>query len=249
MKKIVIFATMAVLSMGTLFAQNSFKGVITYEVTSTGETPYQVPDQIKTATLKVFDNKVTTTSTLLLGSPMTTQLLVDGRTTHSCLDFTMLLMVLQQNDAEIDYTGSPKILKSSTITQSEIDSLTIPVTEGFYIEYVDGETKEVAGYTAKKAVVHVFDEDGNDNQTVVWYCDEIGPEVNPMFNYVRGVALQSTIKLGEGRELTMTATEVKKGKVAKVDMLLPSGFEEISDEDFKTLIEQIQEEMEYLSEE
>ena len=161
----------------------------------------------------------------------------------------MILMYLQQNDVEISYTGAGKLLTSSTITQNELDSLTIPVTEGFYIEYVDGETKSIAGYTAKKAVVHVFGEDGDDHQTIVWYTDEIGPEVNPMFTYVRGMALQTSMDLGEGREITLTATEVKKGKVSKAEMLLPSGFEEISSEDFQKLWGEISEELKYLSEE
>lgn len=249
MKKIFLFAAVALFSMGGLFAQKDFKGIVTYEVTSTGETPYQVPDQIKTAQIMLYEGKATTTSALLLGSPMVSQILVDGRTMYSCLDLSMLMMYLQQNDVELDYTGSNKLLTSSTMTQSEIDSLTIPVTEGFYIEYVDGETKDIAGYKAKKAVVHAFGEEGDENKTVVWYTDEIGPEVNPMFSFVRGMALQTSMNLGEGRELTLTATDVKKGKVSKADLLLPSGFEEISDEDFKTLWAQISEELQYLSEE
>ena len=249
MKKIFLFAAVALFSMGSMIAQNTFKGVVNYEVTSTGKVPYQLPDQVKTATITVMDDKATTTSPILLGSPMVSQILVEGRTSYSCLDLSMILMYLQQNDVEISYTGAGKLLTSSTITQNELDSLTIPVTEGFYIEYVDGETKSIAGYTAKKAVVHVFGEDGDDHQTIVWYTDEIGPEVNPMFTYVRGMALQTSMDLGEGREITLTATEVKKGKVSKAEMLLPSGFEEISSEDFQKLWGEISEELKYLSEE
>jgi hypothetical protein len=61
--------------------------------------------------------------------------------------------------------------------------------------------------------------------------------------------MEYSINLGDGRQLTLTATEVKKGKVKEVDMLLPSGYENISTEDFTRLFEQIQEELKYLQEE
>jgi hypothetical protein len=55
--------------------------------------------------------------------------------------------------------------------------------------------------------------------------------------------------LGEGRQITLTATEIKSGKVKEVDMLLPSGYEELSQEQFSALFKQINEELEYLNEE
>ncbi|MCR4817246.1 MAG: hypothetical protein K5842_08740, partial [Bacteroidales bacterium] len=70
-----------------------------------------------------------------------------------------------------------------------------------------------------------------------------------IFNGVKGVALEYSINLGEGRQLTLTASEIKKGKVKEVDMLLPSGYESISKEAFTKLFEQISEELKYLQEE
>lgn len=249
MKKILVFAAVAVMSMGALMAQNTFKGVITYSVTSTGETAYTVPDQFATAELKVFDNKVLTSSMIFAGSPLVNSVLIDGHTQFTCWDLSMIFMYLSQNDVDLDYKGSSKILSKHEYTQKDIDSLTIPCTEGFYIEYVAGETKTIAGTTAKKAVIHVFNEDGDEHTTVIWYSDEMGPDVNFLFNGVKGVALEYSMDLGEGKQLTLTASEIKKGKVKEVDMLLPSGYEVISDNDFKALWEQIKEEMEYLQEE
>ena len=56
MKKILVFAAMAVFSMGAMFAQNNFRGTITYSVTSTGSVAYQVPAEISTAEIKVYDD-------------------------------------------------------------------------------------------------------------------------------------------------------------------------------------------------
>jgi len=248
MKKIFAFAAFALLAVGTMMAQNTFKGSIVYTATSTGETSFQVPEQIATAEIKVYDNKVFTTSPLFLGNQFTNSVLVDGRKQFVCMDLSMLMMYFSQMDVELDYQGSSKILVTNELKQSDIDSLTIPVTEGYYIEYVD-EAKTIAGVEAKKAVIHAFDEDGEDHPTVMWYNAEMGPEVNAIFNGVKGVALEYSMNLGEGRQITLTASEIKKGKVKEVDMLLPSGYESISEKDFTELFKQIQEELQYLNEE
>ena len=249
MKKILVIAAFAVLSMGSLLAQNTFKGSIIYSVTSTGETAFTVPEQMATAELKVYDDKVLTSSVVFTNTPMINSILIDGHKQFACWDLSMIFMYLSQNDVELDYKGSSKILAKSELTQNNIDSLTIPCTEGYYIEYVDGETKTIAGITAKKAVLHIFDDEGADHPVVVWYSDEMGPDVNMLFNGVKGIGLEYSTDLGEGRQLTLTATEVKKGKVKEVDMLLPSGYDTISDEEFKGLFKQIDEEMKYLQEE
>lgn len=249
MKKILTIAAFAVLSMGCLMAQNTFRGTITYSVTSTGETAFQVPEQMATAEIKVYDDKVLTSSMVFTNSPMINSVLVDGHKQFMCWDLSMIFMYLSQNDVELDYKGSSKILAKTEMSQQDIDSLTIPCTEGMYIEYVDGETKTIAGVTAKKAIIHVFGEEGDDHPVVIWYSDEMGPDVNLLFNGIKGIGLEYSTDLGEGRQLTLTATEVKKGKVKEVDMLLPSGYETISDDDFKALFTQIQEEMQYLQEE
>lgn len=246
MKKIILFAAMAVLSLGVMHAQNNFRGTIIYSVTSTGETAFQVPAEMSTAEVKVFDDKVLTSSVLFTNNQMVKSVLVDGMKQYSCMDLSMIFMMLSQYDVELDYKGSSKILIKHEFKQSDVDSLTIPVTEGYYFEYVSGETKNIAGYTAKKAVMHIFGEDGTDNPMTFWYTDEIGPAVNFLFNGLKGVALEYSMNLGEGRQVTLTATEIKKGKVSKVDMLLPEGYEEISNEALEALFKQISEEMEYL---
>ena len=249
MKKIIVIAAIAVLSVGSVFAQNSFKGTIVYTATSTGEENFQIPAEYATAEVKVFDDKVLTSSVLFTNSPMTNSVLIDGLKQYMCMDLSMIFMYLEQNDVELDYKGSSKILVSHEYTKNDVDSLTIPVTEGFYIEYVAGETKSVAGVTAKKAIIHAFGDDGEDHPTVIWYDDTMGPAVNFLFNGIRGVALEYAINLGEGRQITLTASEIKKGKVKEVDMLLPSGYETISQEEMNSLFKQISEEMQYLQDE
>lgn len=249
MKKIIFFAAMAVFSLSVMHAQNNFRGTVTYSVTSTGETAFQVPAEMSTAEVKVFDDKVLTSSVIFTNNQMVKSVLVDGLKQYSCMDLSMIFMMLSQYDVELDYKGSSKILISHEYTQKDVDSLTIPVTEGFYFEYVPGETKSIAGINAKKAIMHIFGDDGTDNPMIFWYTDELGPAINFLFNGLKGMALEYSINVGEGRQVTLTATEVKKGKVSKVDMLLPDGYDEISNEELEALFKQISEEMEYLRDE
>lgn len=255
MKKILAIAAFAVLSMGSLMAQNNFQGVITYKATSTGETAVNLKEESSTAELKVYNDKVLTSNPFFTSNPFIYSMLgfnsalIDGHKMYTCFSVGELLSALAMRDQEVDYDGPTKILTENEITQQEIDSLTIPCTEGYYIEYVNGETQKIADMTAKKAIIHIFDEDGEDHPNEVWYCDEMGPDVNVLFFGIKGVALVFSVNLGEGRQLTFTASEIKRGKVKMNDMLLPSGFETISKENFNNLTEDIFEAIKYLQEE
>lgn len=249
MKRILTLVALFVLAVGGLCAQNSFKGIVKYTVESTGTTAFQVPEDYTAAEVKVMGNKVLTTSPILLGSPMVNSIMQNDRKLTTCLDYSMLFRYIRAQDVPFDYNGSDKLLNRTEITQLMIDSLTIPCTEGYYIEYVAGETQKIAGWAAKKAIIHSFDKDGEDHPTTVWYTDEMGPEANFLFNGIKGVALQFSQNLGEGKAITITANEVVKGKVKDIDFLLPDGYVELSEEEEKALGEELETAMELLNEE
>lgn len=238
MKRIVTIAALAVLVLsGTaLNAQNKFKGIVKYSITSTGSVAVEIPAERSTSELKVYEDKV-----------MQGTSLQEGRTTFQFIDLSQLLGYLGSQGVELtSYTGDGKIFLRHAYTQLEIDSLTIPCTEGFYIEYIADQTKSVAGYNAKLARIHIFGENGEDSPVDMWYTDEIGPEVNFLANGVKGVPLEYTQELGNGKAITMTATEVVKGKVKDVDFLMPAGYKEMTVEDWQAFQEELEEEMEFL---
>lgn len=238
MKRIVTIAALAVLVLsGTaLNAQNKFKGIVKYSITSTGSVAVEIPAERSTSELKVYEDKV-----------MQGTSLQEGRTTFQFIDLSQLLGYLGSQGVELtSYTGDGKIFLRHAYTQLEIDSLTIPCTEGFYIEYIADQTKSVAGYNAKLARIHIFGENGEDSPVDMWYTDEIGPEVNFLANGVKGVPLEYTQELGDGKAITMTATEVVKGKVKDVDFLMPAGYKEMTVEDWQAFQEELEEEMEFL---
>ena len=250
MKKFFAFAAVAVMMMSamTLNAQNKFKGIVKYSITSVGSNPVEIPEQYATPQLKVMNDQIVAEDVALLGfSPFTKKHIQKGRTESYFFDFSPVMMYLAQADVTLSsYSGDGKILMKEERTQSEIDSLTIPCTEGFYIEYVAGETKKIAGMTAKLARIHVFDEEGTDHPTSIWYSDEMGPDVNFIQNGIKGVALEYEVRLGEGSVLRFAATEIIKGKVKDTDFLNLSGYELMDSKKFAEFTTEFSEELRFL---
>ena len=247
MKKILTVAAALLLTVGTLTAQNSFKGIVKYKVESTGKVAVDLPEEVRTAEIKVSGDDMFTKSPIFC-SGMTEAILVQNLTSTSCQNLGMLLNYLRGQDFEFTYEGSGKILVKSTSKESDFDSVDIKDEEPghFYYEYVNGETQEIVGYTAKKMIRHQFDDEGKDHPTTMWYSDEIGPRINILFGGIKGMPLQCTMEVGEDRAVTYTAIEIVKGKVKEADFLLPDGYETLSEEEMKTLGTELNDAMELL---
>lgn len=248
MKKIITLVAALALTAGTLMAQNTFKGIVKYDVKSTGTVAIPIPEEVAKAEIKVDGNNMFTKSAIFLGGMGSECVLVNNLKTTQCMDLSQILGYLRSNGSEFTYQGSGKIILKQESNASSFDSLTIVDKEPghFYYEYVDGETKQIAGYTAHKVVMHFYDEEGVDHPREMWYSKEIGPAYNCIFSGIKGMPLECTMDQGEGRAITYTATEIVTGKVKEADFLLPDGYETLSDEDLQELFEQLQEEIELL---
>ncbi len=250
MKKIFTLAAALLFAVGGLTAQNSFKGIVKYEVASTGEVAIDIPAEARLAEIKVSGNDMYTKSAIFCGG-LTECVLIQNLTQTSCMDYGPFLSYLRSQDFEFTYQGKGKLMMKHTYKESDFDSVDIEDKEPghFYYEYVNGETKQIAGRTAKKMVRHAYDEEGTDHPMVMWYTDEIGPKINILFGGIKGMPLECTIDQGEGKAITYTATEIVSGKVKEADFLLPDGYETLSDEELETLGTELQDAMELLSEE
>ncbi|MFT7588876.1 MAG: hypothetical protein ACI959_001089 [Limisphaerales bacterium] len=97
-----------------------------------------------------------------------------------------------------------------------------------------GETKVIAGYKCKKAVM-IYQE----TELIFYVTDKLNvPDLNAQFpiDKLKGYPLQ--LELNQGPlKLTMIASEVKAEKMAKgtFDQIVPEGFEEKTMEELKTL--------------
>ena len=250
MKKIFALAAVALLTVSGLTAQGTFKGVVKYKVESTGQVAMTIPDEAATAEIKVDGNNLFTKSAVFMSMMGQECVLVNNLRTTSCMDLSQVVGYLRSNGSEFTYQGAGKLIIKNEFKESDFDSVTIPDTEPghYYYEYVAGETKVIAGVTAKKVVRHAYDDEGVDHPMTMWYTDEMGPKINVMFNGIKGMPLECTMDAGEGRAITYTATEVVKGKVKEADFLLPDGYDSLSDEELKEFFEQLQEEIELLQE-
>ena len=246
MKKIIALSAAALLCMGSLAAQNTFKGIVKYKVESTGQVSMNIPEEAAKAEIKVSGNDMFTKSAVF--TQQADAILVQNLKQTSCIDYSRLLGYLRSQDFEFTYQGNGKLLIKNEFKASDFDSVEIVDTEPghFYYEYVQGETKQVAGITAKKLVRHRYDDDGEDHPMEMWYSDEIGPQINILFGGIKGMPLECTMDAGECKALTYTATEIVKGKVKDVDFLLPDGYETLSEEELETLGEELKEAFELL---
>ena len=222
------------ITVATIFAQNKFAGIVTYSLESIGEV--DVPLKNKSFQIFIYQDNAYT------GNEQAKNI-VNGRKVYSILDLSQYISYFQANDVwESDYEGSGKIITSHEMTQSELDSITIPDTKGMYIEYISGETRDILGYKALKAKYHIFNEEGVDKGFDVWYTTEIGPEYDFMLcQGLKGFPLEFVQNMGEGKILSYKASEISKGKVKETDFMLPDGYDMLTEEAYISLMKDIQE--------
>jgi hypothetical protein len=164
------------------------------------------------------------------------------------IDLSQAIGYLAANGIELEtYDGDGKLLVRGESTKEEMDSLYIEDKEPghFYYERVEG-TKDIFGFTAKKLIMHRYDETGNDNPAECWYTEEIGPEYCLIFGNTKGFPLIFTQQGSEGRAITYTCTEIIKGKVKEAELLLPAGYKDVNDEEFAQIMKEFQEAAELL---
>lgn len=231
MKKIIVATLFLFMSIGTTYAQNNFRGIVKFKLESTGKVDVQISPEHSTFDIKVYDNK------LAIGTSIQ-----NGLKTIIAQDLSPLIGYLAANGIELEsYTGDGKILIRNEIHIDSLRSLETKDEEPghFYYEYVDG-TQEILGYTAKKMILHSFDEEGIDHPFDCWYTTEIGPEYCLLLGSMKGFPLVYTQINSDGKAITYTATEVVNGKVKETEFLAPAGYKDITEEELEALGEELE---------
>ena len=231
MKKYFVAAAMMLLTMSTLIAQNNFRGIVKYKVESTGKVDVQIKPEQSVFEIKVYDSK------LMVGNTIQ-----NGLKTVAATDLSPIISYLAANGIELEtYSGDGKILVREEANVDSLKSIEVKDEEPghYYYEYVD-ETQEMLGYTAKKLIVHSFDEEGHDNPSTCWYTTEIGPEYCLLMGRIKGFPMVFTQMLADGKAVTYTATEVVKGKVKEAEFFPPAGYKDLTEEELEALGEEIQ---------
>ena len=157
MKKIFVMAAAMFLAAVGVEAQNTFKGIVKYKVESTGTVSMTIPEEVAKAEIKVDGDNLFTKSPIFLSGMGAECILVNNLQTTTCMDLSQLLGYLRSQGSEFTYQGAGKLLITNKSEAKDFDSLAIEDKEPghFYYEYVDGETKTIAGQTAYKMVRHM----------------------------------------------------------------------------------------------
>ena len=92
---------------------------------------------------------------------------------------------------------------------------------------IKDETKEIAGYECKKAVITVK-EGGEDLIFTIYFTEEITSSSlnidNPYFKDIPGAMLEFEINTGGGGMMKMSATSVNKKNVSESEFEIPEGY-------------------------
>ncbi|MDD3667324.1 MAG: hypothetical protein PHY75_01070 [Bacteroidales bacterium] len=220
MKK-TILSICLVLTIG-LFAsqvfaqQGKFKGTFKYTLNWEGEVPQGVPTSFE---VKVYEQKATFKNVLSMFQEPTI-INSEAKIVYSLFDFS-----------QIPVEGATgKWYVKSKVDDQDIAKNTYEFTS---------ETKVIAGKNTKKVNVTFKSEDGTEKKETIWVCDEIGPNMD-MYFYpgLKGVPFEFPVEL-EKYKITFTVSEIIEGKVKEADMLLPTGYEETSQEEFTEIINTI----------
>ncbi len=193
-----------------------FEGVITFKIS--------YPDNKFSESQLAMFPKVLTVS--IKGTKSRTDLQMSGMNTVEITDYTDKTKVALLNMMGQKYA----IKQTSAEIEKEMAQSGIPTVEE------SGETKVIAGYTCKKAVITVND-DGLKSAYEVYYSGELGSKManfdNPWYKDIDGVMLEFILK---NREINMkfTATSVEKKSLPAKDFEIPSDYTPTTQEELKS---------------
>ena len=196
----------------------SFGGTVKFHIKFEGDIDPQkhVPrDEMFT----IFGNKIKSTPSYYQG-------MISTITNYDALTTTILYNVPGNKMGYID-------------TSEKYDPATA-TTKYTYTE--SSETKTICGYVCKRYDVKIYDEEEDEEVSLILYTTtEIGDNDNiNLMSYpgLSGYPLYTEITQ-EGIKIIQEATEIKKGKIKAVDLLIPSDYKIMSVEEVNESLQQL----------
>ena len=216
MKKNLTISWLAI-TIFTLFSfqafAKEFKGVITYKITveGSGVTDEMKTMMPKTMTMTIKGNKARSEMIMSMGKTISISN-GDDKTAITLMDMMGQKIAIQSNYEEImkEMADSP---------EAKVE--------------VTGETKEIAGYVCKKALVTIPEE---DMEIIVYFTEELGTSAlnfdNPQFKDINGVMLEFEMP-NESFSMHFTAVTVEKKNVDDSEFTIPEGYQIKTKEELK----------------
>ncbi len=216
-----LFVILATSLIGTVSAQKPFKsGIVTYAISYDGTwdaaTLAQQPTEQKVSIMGLKSKSET------IGSGYSVATIVNGN------DSSQIILL------DLSMMGVKYYMK---VTK---DKILEKMAEGSQPEIVySEETKVIAGYTCKKAEYITEDEYGDKETTVVYYNETVGGaplNFGGSFTGLKGFPMEYVMETEEGKiTYTVTGIQVKKVKIKDTDFLIPTDYEELTEEKAKEL--------------
>ncbi len=195
-----------------------FNGIITYSLSYEGD--------IDPATLAQIPKEM---STMISGNK--------SKTVNNNSGFNMI--IIKDGDKKLIITLmdismiSKKIMVKSTSDdiKKELDKQPVPT-----IKLID-ETKDIAGYKCKKGEMITKDEEGKEITSVFYYTEDLetgDKNFDTPFRDVKGTLMEFEQSAGK-YTVKSTVSKVKKQKISDNEFLIPSGYEEMTQEQLQNM--------------
>jgi hypothetical protein len=188
------------------YPQKSFEGLITYKIT--------YPDNTFTESQMAMFPKILTVS--IKGEKSRTDIQTGMGNTIEISDYTT-----KTKTTLLDMMGQKFAIRSTwEEIQKEME------TEAKGQVQMTGESKMIAGYNCKKAIVTV-DDKGTKYTFDVFYTSELGPQAanfdNPVYKDIDGVLLEFSMHTPQFT-MKFTASAVEKKSVSSKDFEIPQDY-------------------------
>jgi GLPGLI family protein len=210
------FIILVLASTGLMAGGKSFEGIITYKIS--------YPDNKFTESQQAMFPTMLTVS--IKGSNSKTEIKTQMGDQIEITDY-----VAKTKVALIDMMGQKYAVRSTAEEIEKENAKEPPAT----VE-ITSETKVIAGYTCKKAIVTVND-DGVVSKYNVYFTNELGPKAanfdNPLYKDIDGVMLEFSMKTPQFT-MVFSATSVEKKNLTAKEFEVPSDFTVITKEELKT---------------
>jgi GLPGLI family protein len=201
-----------ILLSGLSVSAQKFEGTITYEMVYENLSP-QIKPQVgmlpKSSVMHVKDNLTKTLTPNAMGGEI---VIIQNTTTDETLQ---LINMMGSKIATQMTSGEKKELRG------EVEKPEIKYTE---------KSKQILGYTCKNAIAT----DKNGNEIEVYYTEELKIKVSNSIEGMKGFPMEIVINQ-DMFTMTQTVVSIKKGKVKRIKMEIPSDYAFKTIEDLKKM--------------
>ena len=215
---IISFFIAIVIIMPVAKAQKApFSGTIIYDVKAIGE----IPEQAKSMMPTEMTYKISTDKQLMsMNFGM-----MEQKTIYDAVnqDANMLMNIM----------GQKFVIKS---TAAQITEMRNKEGENTGVK-ITNETKTIAGYVCKKAIVTMKSKDGGETTIDVYFTDDIDVsryKFSNTFPEINGLPLEFTMKTGP-MSFNMVARSIKKENIPASEFVIAADYKPVTTEELRTM--------------